>query len=161
MNKVILSIIIAIFIITFADYGQADSIPFQPRFSSLSSDFINMRTGPGMQYPIEWVYKKLNYPIEIIEKYDVWRKVKDIDGTIGWIHQSMLSSRRYGIVLEKVNLTRSPDENANIIAIIEPEVIVKIIGCSKKSSMCRIETNGKHGFIPRKSIWGIHPQESF
>ncbi len=154
-----LIIIALLFIYSFPIFAQNQKN--EPRFASLSSDLINLRTGPGMQYPIEWVYKKRDFPIEIIEDYDVWRKIKEIDGTQGWIHQSMLSSRRYGIIQEKTKLTRKQDINSQIVAYVEPNVVVKIISCSKNSLMCRVEVKGKHGFVPRNILWGIYLNENF
>ena len=71
-----------------------------PRFVSLRADEVNMRTGPGVQYPVEWVYKRQGLPAEIIAEFGTWRKVRDWQGTQGWIHQSMLSGKRNFIIME-------------------------------------------------------------
>ena len=61
-----------------------------PRFVSLKSNDANLRIGPSINYPIEIKYVKQNLPIEIIEEFDVWRKVKDYDNNIGWLHKSLI-----------------------------------------------------------------------
>ena len=33
-------------------------------------------------------------PVEVIDEFEVWRKVKDYQGDIGWIHLSQLSRKR-------------------------------------------------------------------
>ena len=69
-----------------------------PRFASLKSDEVNLRTGPGQRYPIEWVYRRIGYPVEIVAQFDVWRQIRDADGTVGWVHQTLLSGRRTALV---------------------------------------------------------------
>ena len=80
------------------------------RFVSLRSDVVNLRTGPGVRYPVDWVYKSKYLPVEIIAEFENWRKVRDVHGTQGWIHQSLLSSRRMFIITGKMRKLRSSDE---------------------------------------------------
>src|SRR5579872_1021736 len=65
-----------------------------PRFVSLKSDEVNVRTGPGTRYPIQWVYRRAGLPVEVIEEYDVWRKIRDSEGTAGWVHKTMIDGKR-------------------------------------------------------------------
>ena len=70
-----------------------------PRFASLKSDEVNVRTGPGPRYPIDWVFVRKTMPVEVLAEVDTWRKVRSLDGTEGWVHQSMLTGRRTAIVI--------------------------------------------------------------
>src|SRR4026209_512491 len=65
-----------------------------PRFASLRSDEVNVRTGPGPRYPIDWVFKRKAMPVEIVAEYENWRKIRDWQGASGWVHQSLLSGQR-------------------------------------------------------------------
>ena len=65
-----------------------------PRFVTLRADKVNVRAGPGARYPVEWVFERKGMPVEIVAEFDTWRKVRDIQGTEGWVHQNLLSSRR-------------------------------------------------------------------
>ena len=76
-----------------AQAGRSTGLPL-PRFVSLAADRVNVRFGPGKQYPINWVFARKGLPVEIIEEFDTWRKIRDYDGEEGWIHSSLLSSRR-------------------------------------------------------------------
>ena len=67
-----------------------------PRFVSLKSGKVNSRIGPGVNYSVDWMYLKPGLPMEIIQEYDNWRRVRDSDGAEGWINQSLLSGRRTG-----------------------------------------------------------------
>ena len=75
------------------DTGKSSSGLPIPRFVSLSADKVFVRTGPALRYPIKWVYQRENMPVEIIQEFDTWRKIRDMDGDDGWVHQSLLSAR--------------------------------------------------------------------
>ena len=68
-----------------------------PRFVSLKSGRVNSRIGPGVNYPVDWLYLKSGLPMEITQEFDTWRRVRDSDGSEGWINQSLLSGKRTGI----------------------------------------------------------------
>lgn len=70
-----------------------------PRYVSLKSDRVNMRNGPGTDYPTAWVYRRAGLPLEVIKEYEGWRQVRDADGAAGWVLQSFLSGRRTALVL--------------------------------------------------------------
>ena len=65
-----------------------------PRFVSLRSNQINARSGPGARYPIEWVYMQKGAPVEIIAEFEIWRQIKDWQGSKTWVHKTMLSGHR-------------------------------------------------------------------
>ena len=65
-----------------------------PRFVSLKSDRVNLRQGPGTEYPTAWVFRRAGLPVEVIKEFESWRQVRDAEGTTGWVLGSMLSGRR-------------------------------------------------------------------
>src|SRR5438876_886029 len=73
-----------------------------PRFVSLRSEQVNVRTGPGERYPIEWVFTRRDLPVEIVAEFENWRKIRDSEGSEGWVHQRMLAGRRSVLVRDKV-----------------------------------------------------------
>ncbi|MEQ8387163.1 MAG: SH3 domain-containing protein [Alphaproteobacteria bacterium] len=130
-----------------------------PRYVSLRADEVNLRTGPGIQYPIEWVYHRRHYPIEIIAEFDTWRRIRDPEGTEGWVHQSMLSGRRFALVTaEQAVLRHRPEADAAPVARLERGVIAEIGDC--RAAWCRIAVAGLRGWLMRQQIWGIYPGES-
>ncbi|MBY0510362.1 MAG: hypothetical protein K2P94_09430, partial [Rhodospirillaceae bacterium] len=80
--------------------GAAAGLPI-PRFVSLRTNPINLRTGPGVRYPVDWVYVRRHLPVEVIGEFDTWRQIRDPDGTEGWVHQQMLSGKRAAIVTKE------------------------------------------------------------
>jgi SH3-like domain-containing protein len=130
-----------------------------PRYVSLRSDEVNIRTGPGVQYPIEWVFTRRSMPVEVVEQFEHWRKIRDVEGTTGWVHQSMLSGKRFAIVTGDVrSLRRNPEQGAPDAARLEPGVIGQILECEGR--FCRIEAGGIKGWLARSEFWGVYPNEA-
>lgn len=156
-------IVIALFCLTaFPPSAWADSESGLaiPRFVSLRSDEVNLRTGPGQRYPIEWVYQKRGIPVEIINEFDAWRKVRDIAGDQGWIHKTMLSGRRSAIIKDRIQYLHSKaDLGSAVTARIEPGVIARVDSCQVE--WCRIEIGAYAGWIPKKALWGVYSHETF
>jgi SH3-like domain-containing protein len=129
-----------------------------PRFASLKSNEINVRAGPGLVYPIKWVYTRKNLPVEIIAEYEYWRKIRDVKGDEGWIHRAMLSGFRYGIISKKqADIFDDNDEKSEILAKIEQGTQIKIKKCDDK--FCKIEVEEISGYLLRDAIWGIYKDE--
>ena len=138
--------------------AEKDTLPL-PRFVTLRSNDVNVRVGPGMQYPVEWVYKRKDLPVEVVQEFDTWRKIRDSQGTEGWVAQGMISGRRGALIQGETRALRaSGDPRAAIIARAEPGVIAKLLECP--TEWCRIDVDGTRGWIPRAQIWGVYPQET-
>jgi len=147
----------ALFLGSAAAYAEAQ--PFDhtgmplPRFASLASDEINVRTGPGLRYPVEWVYTKKNLPVEIIREFDHWREIRDIEGQTGWIHKSLLSGRKSFVVTGRLHVLRKkPGQDKTPVAQVEAGVIGLIDDC--REGWCKVEIAGYEGWLPLDSFWG-------
>jgi SH3-like domain-containing protein len=131
-----------------------------PRFASIRAGEANLRTGPGVRYPIEWVFVHPDLPVEILAEHQVWRKVRDAEGTEGWMHQSMLSKRRSVIVTGGAQaMRREPAADAPLVAEVEPRVVARLLACA--DAWCRVEVAGRRGWMPRLALWGVRPDETF
>ena len=127
-----------------------------PRFVSLRADPINMRAGPGVRYPGEWVYMRRGLPVEVVAEFDTWRRINDSSGSDGWIHTSMLSARRTAIVIGGLRpIRRINEDGGEILARLEPGVVVSIQRCPA-GSFCQVEAAGILGWALRDHLWGIH-----
>jgi len=130
-----------------------------PRFASLRADEVNMRTGPGTRYPIEWVFRKERMPLEITAEYDVWRRVKDWEGSEGWVHKSTLSGKRSAIVTGGTkNLYRNDSEDSPVMAHIEEGNVGLIESCDKL--WCEIKIKDIEGYMKKDDFWGTYPHET-
>lgn len=131
-----------------------------PRFVSLRSEEVNLRAGPGDRYPIEWVYQRRDLPVEIVAEFNHWRKIRDWQGTEGWVHQSLLSGRRMLLVTGKGRLLRAePQDDSAALAVVEPGVVARLLKCPRASAFCRVEAGGHQGWLKRDEFWGVYPAE--
>jgi SH3-like domain-containing protein len=139
--------------------GKGTGLPL-PRFVSLRADEVNLRTGPGVQYPVDWVYLRQNLPVQIIAEYDTWRKIRDWQGTQGWVHQSMLSGKRTFVITgKKRTIRRRSDSKSPPVAIIHLNAIGDISSCSDLKGWCKISANDNKGWLRRVDFWGVLKDE--
>tara|TARA_B100001057_G_C22722645_1_gene900339 strand:+ start:100 stop:657 length:558 start_codon:yes stop_codon:yes gene_type:complete len=159
MRTIIFLIVIITFIKnTYADIGKETGLEI-PRYVSLKSNDANIRVGPSKNYPIYVKYIKKNYPLMIIEEYNEWRKVEDFKKNIGWIHKSLISGTRTGLILAKENnyveLLNTLD--GKVIGKIENGNIVLLEKC--KIDWCLISKKNYKGWIKKTYIWGVKNNE--
>ena len=129
-----------------------------PRFVSLRADVVNLRTGPGDRYPVEWVYHRKGLPVEIIAQYDQWRRIRDWQGTEGWVHQRLVTGTRTVMVKGSQRILHAEaDAAAPPLAKLDPGVIAQLIEC--RGAWCRVETQEIKGWLNRDEIWGVYPDE--
>ena len=159
MQIVIVLISIIIFSqVSNANIGKETGLEI-PRYISLKSNDANIRVGPSKNYPIEIKYIKKNYPLKVLEEYEDWRKVEDFQKNFGWIHKSLISGTRTGIVLsndnKKIKLLNTLD--GNVIGEIGKGNIVFLEKC--KTDWCLISSGNYKGWIDKKYIWGVKEKE--
>tara|TARA_A100001011_G_C13920921_1_gene679106 strand:+ start:107 stop:667 length:561 start_codon:yes stop_codon:yes gene_type:complete len=130
-----------------------------PRYISLKSNDANIRVGPSINYPIAIKFIVKNYPLKIIEEYNDWRKVEDFNNKVGWVHKSLLSGKRTGIVLSNNNnfVEVSNTNNGSIIGKLGKGNVVNIIKC--KIKWCLISFDNYKGWINKDNIWGLKKNE--
>lgn len=129
-----------------------------PRLISLAASKAFMRTGPGRQYPIDWVYSRANLPLEVIDEHGAWRQVRDHEGVTGWMHVSLLSPRRTAVILGGVRrLYAEPDPASRLRLTVDPGVIGEVLSCA--GIWCELEIDGTEAWIERRYIWGVYDRE--
>ncbi len=134
----------------------ADKKP--PYWASIVAGEARMRTGPGRQFPANWLYQRANLPVKVIATYPNWRKVEDPDGTQGWIQANLLSADRTGLVVGDVRTLRDrPNSTGRVIFRAEPGVVGKISECGK--GWCKLDVRGRMGYIETEFLWGVEQTE--
>lgn len=133
-----------------------------PRFVSLKASRVNVRIGPGENYKIAWVFTRAGLPIEVIQEFDTWRRVRDSDGSVGWIFHSLLSSQRTAVVAPwsdgaPLPLRADATADAVITAYLEPGVMASIERC--RTGWCRLFGARFDGWIAQDQLWGVYPDE--
>ncbi len=139
--------------------GSVTGLPI-PRFVALRTDDVNMRKGPGFRYPIEWVYKRRELPVEILREFEVWRLVETPDGARGWMHEATLVGHRSFIVQgADATLRSDPRDEASPVAILKVGVIGRLRSCQAGSAWCRVRVGDYDGYLKRTQFWGTLPDE--
>ncbi|MFQ3667096.1 MAG: SH3 domain-containing protein [Sphingomonadaceae bacterium] len=129
-----------------------------PRFMSLRAERANLRAGPGTSYPARWTFIRPGVPLEVIAEYNVWRQVRDAEGETGWMDRAMLSTvRTFQITREVRTLHARPDITSPPVWKAEPGVVGRIVTCEQQ--WCRIEVDGRSGWILREQGFGTYPGE--
>lgn len=145
-------------LVWFSSMVRANQALPLPRFASLRSNEVNLRVGPGSEYPLEWVFRYEKMPIEIIQEFGLWRKIRDFEKDEGWVHQSMLSGRRMALIMESnVILRKTPEETAKGIAQLQRLTSGHLLEC--QSQWCRIQIHHHKGWLRRTQIWGVYANE--
>ena len=139
--------------------AESSGLPL-PRFVSLRSDEVNLRTGPGVRYPVDWIYTRRDLPVEVIAEFETWRKIRDWQGTEGWVHQSMLSARRMVVITgSQRKLRADPDEKAPALALLDANVVGRLLSCPRARAYCRMDVENIQGWLKRDEFWGVYPGE--
>ncbi len=130
-----------------------------PYYASIKSDEANIRMGPSVRYQIQWLYKRKNWPVQVSATFERWRKISDKQGEIGWIHESLLSNKRYALIKTEgvEEVYRLPLVTATKVFIVENGVVVEIKEC--KNDWCKIRADRNDGWIKIENLWGVDKGE--
>jgi SH3-like domain-containing protein len=146
-----------------AQVGQSTGLPL-PRYVSLKSDRVNLREGPSKDHRTSWVFQRAGLPVEITAEFENWRRIRDSEGTEGWVLQSLLSGRRTALVApwrrgEVFPIFAKPVDDAPVAAKLQSGVQGNIRKCD--GSWCRISGDGYEGFVQQSLLWGVYPGDKF
>lgn len=140
--------------------GTATGQPV-PRWASLRSEEVNLRAGPGSRYPVDWVYRRRDLPVEIEREFGTWRLVADQDGVKGWVDAALLVGRRNFVVKGKDRILRkSAADDAAAVAILRAGVVGRIRSCEAAKTWCEMQVGEHRGWLRRDEVWGTYPNEA-
>tara|TARA_B100000941_G_scaffold286704_1_gene260723 strand:- start:51 stop:491 length:441 start_codon:yes stop_codon:yes gene_type:complete len=123
-------------------------------FLSLKKNKVNVRYGPGFEYPVKYIYKKINLPIKQIDKKENFRRIIDLKNNSGWIHVSQL--KKVNSIIPKTDkiLFSKPTNFSKPLAKIKKGRVLLIQKCDSK--WCKIETDNFKGWIKIENSWGLN-----
>jgi SH3-like domain-containing protein len=128
------------------------SLNAEEKFLSLKKNTTNVRYGPGLDYPIKYIYRKVNLPIKQIDEKDNWRRVIFLDNNSGWIHDSQLKKSNSIITLENKILFNKPSNFSKPVARLEKGRLLIVKKC--ENTWCSIITEDYFGWIKAENVWG-------
>ncbi|MFO1170492.1 MAG: SH3 domain-containing protein [Hyphomicrobiaceae bacterium] len=153
-----------------ADAAGTSGLPL-PRFVSLKADRVNVRKGPGTDYPIAWVFERAGLPVEVVREYGIWRQIRDSDGSQGWVLQNLLSGRRTAIVApwdrkpkdksapkgKPIPVHSDASDGSSVTAYAEAGTLAGLIGCD--TSWCEVSIADRRGYVEQSKLWGVYKDE--
>lgn len=140
-----------------------------PRYVSLKTDRVNLREGPSKDNRTAWVYQRAGLPVEIVAEYETWRRIRDSEGTEGWVLHSLLSGRRTALVMPWAKDQATPivmlaaaEDKSGTVARLQPGVIVNVKSCT--GAWCRVVVvldgaRDVDGYLRQDKLWGVYPDE--
>ena len=142
-------ILFTLYFLFFFNYTKAD----ENYFLSLKYNKVNVRYGPGLDYPIKFVYLKKNFPVEVIDKKENFRKILDYKNNSGWVHRSQLKKNNSIIVLEEKMLFNKSTKYSEPIAIIQ---IGRLLIVKKRvKNWSKVSTGDFIGWVTNENLWGL------
>jgi SH3-like domain-containing protein len=133
-----------------------------PRFVSIKADRVNVRGGPDKDHDVSYIYTRVGWPVEITAEFEDWRRIRDSDGTEGWVYHSLLSGKRTAVVQMKTKtdlaqIYAKPDDKSGVTARLQVGVLSTIKHCT--GAWCEISGDGFDGWIQQNQLWGVYPDE--
>ena len=122
------------------------------KFLMLKNDKVNVRYGPSFDYPIKYIYKKLNLPVKVIDKQENFRRIIDLKKNSGWIHISQLKQSTSFITASDKILFKKPTKFSKPLAKIETGRLLLVKKCEK--NWCLVETKNFKGWVDKENLWG-------
>ena len=139
--------------------AAAQDRPDPPYWASISAGKARMRTGPARTYPASWLYQRADLPVRVVAVHKEWRRVRDPDGTEGWMLGGLISSTRTAIVRAPapVPLRERPSAAARLAFRAAPGVVGRVSECG--AGWCRFDVKGQAGYVEVAGLWGVEPGE--
>ena len=133
-----------------------------PRFVSIKADRVTVRGGPDKDHDVAWIYTRVGWPVEITAEFENWRRIRDSDGSEGWVYHSLLSGKRMAAVQLKAKTDLAPlyaksDPHSDVTAQLQYGVLGTIKRCT--GTWCHFVGDGFDGWIEQHSLWGVYPDE--
>jgi SH3-like domain-containing protein len=134
-----------------------------PRFASLKTEKVNVRGGPSRGHEVTFIFTRSGLPVEITAEAENWRRIRDAEGSEGWVFHSLLSGRRTVLVApsqksETFPLYDRAARESRIVAQLQANVLASARNCDGK--WCRISGAGFDGYVEQQRLWGVYPNET-
>lgn len=153
-----------------ASVGPSSGLPM-PRFVSVRNAPTNVRVGPGTQYDVAFTFLRAGVPVEIVQEFDTWRKIRDVEGDEGWVHQNLVVGNRTALIAPwqedgAVALRSNSGADARVRAWLSPRMLVSVRSCNGEACEVRLNHAGPdgravtwQGYVPQDALWGVYAGE--
>jgi SH3-like domain-containing protein len=148
--------------------GKVSGLPV-PRYVSLKTDRVNLREGPSKDHRTAWIFQRAGLPVEITGEFETWRRIRDAEGTEGWVLHSLLSGRRTALVMPwakpataALPLYEKADEKTGWWRSCSPTLspasrAAQAAGAASSSVLPG--ARDLSGYMKQERLWGVYPNE--
>jgi len=140
-------IFLYLFFVIFYSYSEE-----KKNFLMLKNNKVNVRYGPSFDHPIKYIYKKIQLPVQLIDKKENFRRIIDHKKNSGWIHISQLRKSKSLITTSSKILFKKPTKYSKPLAKLESGRLLLIKKCEK--NWCYVYTDKFSGWINKENVWG-------
>jgi SH3-like domain-containing protein len=129
------------------------SLSLGARAVSVKNDGVNIRSGPGTDFPVTMEVFK-GYPLKVLETKGDWLKVTDFDNDSGWIYAPLVIPGSTVIANGKgdINMRSQPKSNSSKVATVARGVVMKRV--STKDDWVQVRhSQGTKGWIYAPLLW--------
>jgi SH3-like domain-containing protein len=94
------------------------------------------------------------YPLEVVVTVEGWVKVRDANGSFGWVESKQLTDKRTVMVkVPTAQVRQKPDDNAPIAFQAQQSVLLELVDVSGGWLQVR-HRDGGTGFVKAQQVWG-------
>ena len=113
----------------------------------------NLRSGPGTNFRVTWEVHKY-MPLVKVGQSGEWIKVKDVDGDLHWVSQSVVTADEgcVTVKVDKATIRKAPNPKAPSWFIVERYTSFKRVGSDKKDWV-KLEHEGKTLWASSTVVW--------
>ena len=122
------------------------------QFLSLKNDKVNVRYGPGLDFPIKFIYFKKFLPVKVIDTKENFRRIVDHKKNSGWIHLTQLRKVNSIIILEDKIIFKKNSKFSEPLLKIKKGRLVIVKKCLDR--WCKIKTDDFEGWLQNTNVWG-------
>ena len=141
------------FILIFLNFFSFSFALENLKFLSLKNEKVNVRYGPGFDFPIKFIYFKKYLPVKIIDTKENFRRIIDHKKNSGWIHVTQLRKANSIIVLEDKIVFKKNSKFSEPIIKVKKGRLVLVEKCLE--SWCNIKTDKYDGWLENDNVWGL------
>lgn len=135
------------------------SIASAAEMVSIKGNNVNMRSGPGHEHEILWRIGH-GFPLRVIKKTKGWVRVKDFEGSEGWVSTTVISHEQHAVVRankgtdQNINVRSRPDIKSDVVATAIYGVVFRVL--DRKGDWVKVQhENGVKGWVRQDLLWGI------
>lgn len=123
-----------------------------PEFVSVKNRVVNIRSQPNTRSEIRWELAQ-GYPMQVTGRNGQWLRVKDYEGTLGWVHRPLTAKAPHYVAKGRTNLRSGPGTQFRQVGQLDAAEIVQTL--EKKSGWAKVRrANGQQGWMSQKLGWG-------